>query len=304
MSLPSRSRQRPFLGCPARPSAWRPRAAAARSPIAQASFARGRGRPALGRSPSPIAQYVLMNAKVTARLRPASTLNSRTSVSASPTSGCMKHPIQVSIKPAAAQYSIHWTGYCGHRLRLYRHLGVGVVQTMLWTPNFSSYLLAREQGSKRFGGSLAFAGPGHLRLQELGGWCLPTLHIRFADFAAGRDSAVRCGRRSKRRWNRMNCSGRGWPDHKHEAGTGSGSGKMGSTVRPCCSTARTACRGSRPAYDRCCSGLSLWRKRFGESWSCLWPRPTVAHEAGALRAQNLKRVTVDTTVQPKAIPFQ
>ncbi|MET4457314.1 hypothetical protein ABIB10_007435 [Bradyrhizobium sp. RT3b] len=27
----------------------------------------------------------------------------------------------------------------------------------------------------------------------------------------------------------------------------------------------------------------------------------VAHEAGALRGQDLKRVTVDTTVQPKAI---
>jgi hypothetical protein len=29
----------------------------------------------------------------------------------------------------------------------------------------------------------------------------------------------------------------------------------------------------------------------------------VAHEAGALRSQDLKRVTVDTTVQPKAISF-
>jgi IS5 family transposase len=29
----------------------------------------------------------------------------------------------------------------------------------------------------------------------------------------------------------------------------------------------------------------------------------VAHEAGALRGQDLKRVTVDTTVQPKAITF-
>src|SRR5205807_3753773 len=29
----------------------------------------------------------------------------------------------------------------------------------------------------------------------------------------------------------------------------------------------------------------------------------VAHEAGALRSQDLKRVTVDTTVQPKAITF-
>jgi hypothetical protein len=29
----------------------------------------------------------------------------------------------------------------------------------------------------------------------------------------------------------------------------------------------------------------------------------VAHEAGALRARDLKRVTVDTTVQPKAITF-
>ncbi|MET4331410.1 hypothetical protein ABIB80_007270 [Bradyrhizobium sp. i1.15.2] len=30
----------------------------------------------------------------------------------------------------------------------------------------------------------------------------------------------------------------------------------------------------------------------------------VAHEAGALRSQDLKRVTVDTTVQPKAISFR
>jgi IS5 family transposase len=29
----------------------------------------------------------------------------------------------------------------------------------------------------------------------------------------------------------------------------------------------------------------------------------VAHEAGALRTRDLKRVTVDTTVQPKAITF-
>ncbi len=29
----------------------------------------------------------------------------------------------------------------------------------------------------------------------------------------------------------------------------------------------------------------------------------VAHEAGALRGQDLRRVTVDTTVQPKAISF-
>lgn len=29
----------------------------------------------------------------------------------------------------------------------------------------------------------------------------------------------------------------------------------------------------------------------------------VAHEAGALRSNDLKRVTVDTTVQPKAITF-
>ena len=29
----------------------------------------------------------------------------------------------------------------------------------------------------------------------------------------------------------------------------------------------------------------------------------MAHEAGALRSQDLKRVTIDTTVQPKAITF-
>lgn len=35
----------------------------------------------------------------------------------------------------------------------------------------------------------------------------------------------------------------------------------------------------------------------------LGPRLASAHETGALRSQDLKRVTVDTTVQPKAITF-
>ena len=40
------------------------------------------------------------------------------------------------------------------------------------------------------------------------------------------------------------------------------------------------------------------------SWSCCWPKAVrVAHASGALRARDLKRVTVDTTVQPKAITF-
>ena len=48
------------------------------------------------------------------------------------------------------------------------------------------------------------------------------------------------------------------------------------------------------------SDLSHWRKRLGDKLELLL---RVGHEAGALRGQDLKRVTVDTTVQPKAITF-
>src|SRR3981189_2372414 len=52
------------------------------------------------------------------------------------------------------------------------------------------------------------------------------------------------------------------------------------------------------------SDLSHWRKRLGDKLELLLAQsPRVAHEAGALRGQDLKRVTVDTTVQPKAITF-
>ena len=43
------------------------------------------------------------------------------------------------------------------------------------------------------------------------------------------------------------------------------------------------------------------RKRLGDKPEL--PAEPVAHEAGALRGQDLKRVAVDTTVQPKAISF-
>ena len=50
--------------------------------------------------------------------------------------------------------------------------------------------------------------------------------------------------------------------------------------------------------------LSHWRKRLGDKLELLLAESLrVAHEAGALRSQDLKRVTVDTTVQPKAITF-
>ena len=53
------------------------------------------------------------------------------------------------------------------------------------------------------------------------------------------------------------------------------------------------------------SDLSHWRKRLGDKLELLLAESLrVAHEAGALRGQDLKRVTVDTTVQPKAITFQ
>jgi IS5 family transposase len=50
------------------------------------------------------------------------------------------------------------------------------------------------------------------------------------------------------------------------------------------------------------SDLSHWRKRLGDKLEVLLAESLrVAHQAGALRSQDLKRVTVDTTVQPKAI---
>src|SRR5271169_779129 len=52
------------------------------------------------------------------------------------------------------------------------------------------------------------------------------------------------------------------------------------------------------------SDLSHWRQRLGDKLEILLAESLrVAHESGALRASNLKRVTVDTTVQPKAITF-
>ena len=52
------------------------------------------------------------------------------------------------------------------------------------------------------------------------------------------------------------------------------------------------------------SDLSHWRKRLGSKLELLLAESLrVAHEVGALRTRDLKRVTVDTTVQPKAITF-
>ena len=52
------------------------------------------------------------------------------------------------------------------------------------------------------------------------------------------------------------------------------------------------------------SDLSHWRKRLGDKLELLLAESLrVAHETGALRTGDLKRVTVDTTVQPKAITF-
>ena len=52
------------------------------------------------------------------------------------------------------------------------------------------------------------------------------------------------------------------------------------------------------------SDLSHWRQRLGDKLELLLAESLrVAHEAGALRTRDLKRVTVDTTVQPKAIGF-
>jgi transposase, IS5 family len=52
------------------------------------------------------------------------------------------------------------------------------------------------------------------------------------------------------------------------------------------------------------SDLSHWRKRLGDKLELLLAESLkVAHASGALRTNDLKRVTVDTTVQPKAITF-
>jgi transposase, IS5 family len=52
------------------------------------------------------------------------------------------------------------------------------------------------------------------------------------------------------------------------------------------------------------SDLSHWRQRLGDKLELLLAESLrVAHDAGALRTRDLKRVTVDTTVQPKAITF-
>jgi transposase, IS5 family len=52
------------------------------------------------------------------------------------------------------------------------------------------------------------------------------------------------------------------------------------------------------------SDLSHWRKRLGDKLELLLAESLrLAHETGALQTRDLKRVTVDTTVQPKAITF-
>src|SRR3954447_10953160 len=52
------------------------------------------------------------------------------------------------------------------------------------------------------------------------------------------------------------------------------------------------------------SDLSHWRKRLGDKLELLLAESLrVAHDSGALRSQELARVTVDTTVQPKNITF-
>ena len=52
------------------------------------------------------------------------------------------------------------------------------------------------------------------------------------------------------------------------------------------------------------SGMSHWRKRIGAHLDVLLAESLrIAHEAGALNKSDLARITVDTTVQPKAVAF-
>lgn len=55
-----------------------------------------------------------------------------------------------------------------------------------------------------------------------------------------------------------------------------------------------------PRFDR--SSLTRWRQRLGDEWlaALLQESLRVAHDSGALATKELKRVVVDTTVQPKA----
>ncbi len=56
----------------------------------------------------------------------------------------------------------------------------------------------------------------------------------------------------------------------------------------------------RIAHER--SGLSHWRGRLGEKLELFLAESLrVAHATGALKARDMERVTVDTTVQPKNV---
>jgi len=60
----------------------------------------------------------------------------------------------------------------------------------------------------------------------------------------------------------------------------------------------------RHAFPHERSDLSHWRQRLGDKLELLLAESLrIAHQAGALRTKDLARVTVDTTVQPKAISF-
>jgi IS5 family transposase len=75
------------------------------------------------------------------------------------------------------------------------------------------------------------------------------------------------------------------------------------------SAATSACNASGPdkktrGFPHENSDLSHWRKRLGDKLELLLAESLrVAHASGALQTRDRKRVTVDTTVQPKAITF-
>ena len=58
----------------------------------------------------------------------------------------------------------------------------------------------------------------------------------------------------------------------------------------------------RHAFPHERSGMSHWRRRIGDKLDLLLAESLrVAHEAGALKTDDLARITVDTTVQPKNV---
>jgi IS5 family transposase len=75
-------------------------------------------------------------------------------------------------------------------------------------------------------------------------------------------------------------------------------------VCECWVTTRSSISSPARAFPHERSDLSHGHKRLGDKMELLLVESVrVLHETGALRSQDLKRVAVDITVQPRAITF-